>query len=133
MTAHHIHCREITHKVWVLLSLFTKEIDTRPLVRHPFIHGDNGIEQDAKVRAYIKGCMCRYNRCQMSACREAHDAHIVRIDAPYSSRVANDADASLHIADGFATVAPWQTIVDNEIRDALIIEPIRCQIALMAV
>ena len=59
----------------------------------------------------------------MSACRESHDAHIVRIDAPHRGGVTHDTDAILHVAYRQSTVAIGKTVVNNEVGNTLSVEP----------
>ena len=133
MAAHRLICRELTHQLWVFLPLLTQEIAARPLVRHTLIHRDDRIKQNGEVRAHFKRRMRGDDRREMTTGREAHDAHIVRINAPHGRRVAHRADTLLHIANRLSSVSVGQTIIHHKISNASLIHPLGCQCALMRV
>ena len=133
MTAHGVHRREIADKLRILQPLFTQEVQARPLVRHLRHHRYDRIEEYREVGSHVEGSMGRDDRRQMATSREAHDSHIVGIDAPHLSRVADDTDALHHVAHRFRTIALRQTVVHHEIGNTLLVHPLGGKRALMGV
>ena len=133
VAAHRILGGKLAHQLLVLLAFAAQEVAAGVLVRHPFVHRDDGIEQDTEVGPHVELRVSGDDRGQVSPGREAHDAHIARMDAPKRGRVAHRAHGLLHIAHGQRAVPFGQTVVHYKVADAPTVHPFRRLVALVGV
>ena len=105
----------------LLVGVLAQKILARAGVCAP-IHRYDRIEENGKIRPGRQRGMSGQCGSQMPTGREAHDAHIVRIDAPHGCTVAHQTHGSLGISYRQRTVTVWHTIFQHEESNALTIE-----------
>ena len=122
MAHHRILVGEQAYQSLVLLSVLAQEVHTRALMTLALVHRDDRIEKDGEIRTTVVLAMRRHGRGQMTASREAHDTHILRIDAPYLGRVPHGADSLLGVAHRDRAVAIGHAVGEHEEGNALTVE-----------
>ncbi len=100
-----------------------EEIVDRPCVGTLFVHGDDGIEEDAEIGSHVEWGQGRHGGSQVSACRKAHDAHIVGIDAPNGGTVTNGHHSMVGIGQRDFGISLGHTVLQREVGDAALVEP----------
>ena len=91
-TAHGVEVGELANQLFVLHTLLPQKSYAGAFVRLVLVHGNDGIEENAEVGTAVGSAVGRNGGGQMSASREAHDAHVAGIDTPDGGGVADDAD-----------------------------------------
>ena len=86
------------------------------------LHRDDRIEQYLEIRRSIARRVGSQRRCQMTACRESHDAHVLLVDMPLVSMSAHHLHRLLRILQGHLVVAMGHTVFQHDERNALPVE-----------
>ena len=98
------------------------QIGTRALMRSALLHRDDRIEENLEVGLGIACGMSSHCGSQMSTCREAHDAYVLRIDVPILSIAAHQSDSLFGILCGYGIMTMRHTIFQYDESNALTIE-----------
>ena len=104
------------------LGRLAQQVVARALVCGALFHGDDRIEQYLEVRCCLSCSMGSHRRSQVSACREAHDAYIVRIDVPLLGMPANQSDSLFGILCRNGIVTVGHAVFQHDEGNALSVE-----------
>ena len=108
--------------VFLIVGELTKEAVVRAHVGIAGIHGDDGVEEDLEVGRSIARRMGGDGGGEVTASREAHDAHIVGVDVPLGGMAAHELHGLLGIGDGDEAVTVGHAVLEDDEGDALVIE-----------
>ena len=114
----------LLYEALVFHALGSQEVGARSLMGDALVHRHHGIEQDAEVGACCPWGVGAHRRRQVSACREAHDSHVVGIDAPCRGRVAHGGHGAVGVGQGDGAVALGHAILQHKEGDALTVHPV---------
>ena len=117
--------------VFLAVSEGAEEIVMRALMGETEIHGDDRIEENLEIGRSIARGMGGDGRGKVSTCREAHDAHIIRINMPLGGMATHGLHSLFGIRDWDKAVAVRHAVFEHNKGDTLIIEECSPLVTLM--